>query len=127
MTIVQLPGRIVVLPPAPQPAYRDGQRVLCIEGQHDVSTVTALSRALVHAMSWDERDLIVDLTGVEFMDTSAVAALLRTRTLLAARGRALRLQSPSPCARRILDLCDVAYEAMPAPEQGPDLRLLSQT
>jgi anti-anti-sigma factor len=122
MTIVQLPGRSAVPHPAPQLAYRDGHRMLCIAGQHDASTVASLSGELADAMMWDEGDLIVDLRGVEFMDSSTVAAFLRARTVVAARGRSLYLQSPSESPRRILDICGVAYDAVPTP--GPDLRLV---
>jgi anti-anti-sigma factor len=122
MTIIQLPSHFEVPFPAPLLAYRNGHRVVCVAGQHDAATVASLSSELAEAMTGNGDDVIVDLTGVAFMDSSTVAALLRARTFLAARGRTLHLQSPSACARRVLDLCGVAYDAAPTP--APELRVV---
>ncbi len=87
-------------------AGRDaGQTVVWLRGEHDLSTVAALSEALARAIALDDADLVVDLSGVEFMGAATVLVLTRASEFLRLRTRSLALRSPSRCARRILDLC----------------------
>jgi anti-anti-sigma factor len=79
--------------------------VVWLRGDHDVSTVEALSETLAGAMALDDCDLVVDLSEVEFMGAATIGVLVRARELLRSRSRSLVLRSPSRCARRILDLC----------------------
>jgi anti-anti-sigma factor len=79
--------------------------VVWLRGEHDVSTVDALSETLAGAMAIGDCDLVVDLSEVEFMGAATIGVLVRARELLQSRSRSLVLRSPSRCARRILDLC----------------------
>jgi anti-anti-sigma factor len=79
--------------------------VVWLRGEHDVSTVDALSETLAGAMALDDCDLVVDLSEVQFMGAATIGVLVRARELLQSRSRSLVLRSPSRCARRILDLC----------------------
>ena len=81
--------------------------VVWIRGQQDASTVAALSETLAHAISLDDSDLVVDLSGVDFMSSATVGVLVRAREFLRSLSRSLQVQSPSTCARRILALCDL--------------------
>jgi anti-anti-sigma factor len=85
-----------------------GRRVVWVRGEHDVSTVTALSETLARAISLDDADLVVDLRGVQFMDAATVGVMVRARELLRLRSRCLVLRSPSRCARRVFGLCGLA-------------------
>jgi anti-sigma B factor antagonist len=87
-------------------ARRDGARtVVWLRGEHDVSTVAALSETMARAIARDDADLVVDLSEVQFMGAATVGVIVRARELLELRSRSLTLRSPSRCARRILDLC----------------------
>jgi anti-anti-sigma factor len=88
--------------------------VVMLRGEHDRSTVSALSETLTQAIAMDDTELVVDLSGVEFMDGGTVYALVTARDWLRERSRSLRLVFPSPRARRVLDLCGVEYVAHPA-------------
>jgi anti-anti-sigma factor len=79
--------------------------VVWLQGEHDASTVAALSDTLAGAMAIEDCDLVVDLSEVQFMGAATVGVLIRTQVLLRSRSRSLVLRSPSRCARRILDLC----------------------
>ena len=81
--------------------------VVWIRGEQDASTVAALSETLAHAISLDDSDLVLDLSGVEFMSAATVGVLVRAREFLRSLSRSLRVQSPSTCARRILALCNL--------------------
>jgi anti-anti-sigma factor len=79
--------------------------VVLLRGEHDASTVAALSEAMARAIALDDADLVVDLGGVEFMDAATVRLIIRAGEFLRLRSRSLTLRSPSTRARRVLDLC----------------------
>lgn len=85
----------------------DHPTVVWLRGEHDLSTVHALSDALSRAIADDDRDLVVDLGKVEFMGASTIGVLVRARQDLQARGRTLTLRDPSRVAARVLDVCGV--------------------
>jgi anti-sigma B factor antagonist len=93
---------------SPGPAASDNRTVVVIRGEHDITTVDLLTETMGQAMALDDVDLVIDLSGVEFMDASTVGTLVGARNLLRARARALTLAVPSIPARRILELCDLA-------------------
>ena len=85
---------------------RDTNRgVVWVRGEQDLSTVPSLSATIARAMTLDDADLVLDFSGVHFMDASTVGVIVRTRTFLRLQSRSLVLRSPSSCTRRILELC----------------------
>ena len=98
-----LPRRRLGALAAPDP----GPHVVALRGEHDLSTVTALSEMLARAIAVDHGDLVLDLSGVQFLDAATVGVIVRAREFLGARSRCLSLRSPSRCASRVLRLCDV--------------------
>ena len=96
----------------------DGERaVVWLDGEQDIATVAILADTLAKVTSADDADLIVDLSGVTFMSTATIDALIRARNLLLGLSRNLTLRSPSKCARRLLDLCGLA--GFVEPSQDP--------
>jgi anti-anti-sigma factor len=82
--------------------------VVCLRGDHDLSTVTELSATMARAITLGDGDLVVDLSRVEFMSAATVSVIVRARELLGARDRSLAVRTPSRCARRVLELCDLS-------------------
>ena len=95
--------------------------VVWLRGEHDVSTVAALSETMARAIALDDADLVVDLSGVQFMGAATVGVIVRAREFLRLRSRSLALRSPSRCARRILDLCGHADLLDPRPVDATPL------
>jgi anti-anti-sigma factor len=88
-------------------AERDVDRtVVWLRGEHDASTVAALWDTIGQAIALDDADVVVDLSGVEFMGSATVGVIIRARESL--WPRALTLRSPSRCAQRVLDLYGLA-------------------
>jgi anti-sigma B factor antagonist len=83
--------------------------VVWLRGEHDCSTTGALSAELARMIARSDEDLVVDLSGVEFMGSATVGVLVRSEQFLRARSRALVVRSPSPCARRLLEVCDLGH------------------
>ena len=88
--------------------------LVCLRGEYDMSTAPALAALLAAAIARDGTDVVIDLSGVDFIDAATVGVIIRAREFLQERSRSLTLRSPSPCARRILGLCGVA-EVTPTP------------
>ena len=103
-------------------AERDADRThVWIRGEHDLSTVSELSKTLARAIALDDADLVVDLSEVDFMDASGVGVFVRTRAFLEARSRSLSVQSPSPAVRRLFDACGLADLIDPHPGDASPL------
>lgn len=83
----------------------DGRPVVWLRGEHDAFTAAELSEALELALASDHGDVVVDLSGVEFMGTATVAVIMRARECLFQGSRSLAVRSPSSRAQRVLDLC----------------------
>jgi anti-sigma B factor antagonist len=107
---------------------RDSDRtVVWLRGEHDVSTVAALSQTMARAIALDDGDLVIDLSGVDFMDAATVGVIVRARDFLELQSRSLTLRAPSKYAARVLDLCELAdlreprlvRDASTTPTAGP--------
>lgn len=91
--------------------------IVWLHGEHDIATKVSVVVTIARAAQRDDADLIVDLSKVTFMDASTIGALVESRNRLRARSRSLLLRSPSPPARRILDLCGLAHLVHEAGEE----------
>lgn len=80
-------------------------RVVWLEGDQDIATVAALSETMAEAIAADDADLVVDLSGVQFLGVAPIAVLVRARTCLGLRSRTLSLRAAPPAVARLLRLC----------------------
>jgi anti-anti-sigma factor len=72
-------------------------------GEIDVSSVAALEAAVVPVLEAG-RSVLVDLTGVTFMDATGIGVLGRARKLAANEGVAFTVCGPTGLVRRVLEL-----------------------
>jgi anti-sigma B factor antagonist len=86
-------------------AYTIGDAyVVAPVGEVDVAAAPALGRMLGDAVREGHVDLVVDLSGVTFMDSSGLSVLLNaSRRTIRAGGR-LRLASPNADIQRVMTL-----------------------
>jgi anti-anti-sigma factor len=92
----------------------DGDRTaVWLSGEHDLASIGLLSSVLAEAIANEDRDVVVDMAYLTFMDASTLGLLIRSREFLAQRGRRLTLRHAPRCARLLLDLSelDVLLEA----------------
>lgn len=101
---------------------RSGQTAVILRGDHDLATVAALTETVSRAISLDRADLLMDLSAVTFMDAGTVAVITRTHEFLVAHSRALVLQSPSPPARLVLELCGLEHLLDPQATGTPGVK-----
>lgn len=90
-------------------AGRDGVDVLRIAGELDLTTVADADARISEA---DSGDLVLDLTGLTFLDSAAVHLLFRTVRRLHGEERKLAFVVPagSP-AHRIVEILDLGSAA----------------
>jgi anti-anti-sigma factor len=79
-----------------------------LSGEHDLSTVDAFSQTLARVFALDDGDVVLDLSGVQFMGAATIDVIVRAKDALDLRSRVLTLRSPSVSAQRVVDLCDLA-------------------
>jgi anti-anti-sigma factor len=87
------------------PHHPGADEVIWLAGEHDSSTVAALIETMARAIAIDDADLVVDVSGVQFMGAETVEVLVRARDYLRMRSRSLTLRSPAACVLRALELC----------------------
>ena len=67
-----------------------------------------LERALEAAIDTTAGGFVIDLSGVEFLDSSGLLALLNARGLLAREERALAVVCPASPVRHLLEVAGVS-------------------
>jgi anti-sigma B factor antagonist len=79
------------------------ETVLQLHGRFDAHAVHDFRRAVMHI----EGDLSLDLSRVEFIDSSGIAALVSVHQRQRQRGYQLRLRNPQDAVRLILEVTRV--------------------
>jgi anti-sigma B factor antagonist len=85
-------------------AAPDGVVVVQVEGELDLGAAPALDRHLGAAREERPRAVVLDMTEVRFVDSSALRALLRARQALADDGVELVLAGVAAQVRRLFEL-----------------------
>ena len=86
--------------------------LITVVGEVDAASVGALEAPLDGAGL--ERDILVDMAGVRFMDSSGLKVILEQRMRMADRGGSIHVRNPSPAVQLLLDttnLDHVLYES----------------
>ncbi len=89
----------------------DRTTVVTVAGEIDADSMLAL-QAPLHDLGL-ESHIVVDMSGVRFMDSSGLKVILTQRNRMTETGGSLRIRHPSPAVRRVLDvsgLTDVLFE-----------------
>jgi anti-sigma B factor antagonist len=81
----------------------DGQVIVALRGVLDVADAVSVAAALT-AVAARQRNIIIDLAGLEFIDSSGVAALVRGRQQARYAGGELLLAAPQQQVLRVLTL-----------------------
>ena len=79
----------------------DGATVIHVRGEIDMATCERL-RDVIEAHLGPRQSIVLDLSGVEFMDSQCLRVLEQARGRLTADGGSLVLRNPSEAARRLL-------------------------
>jgi anti-sigma B factor antagonist len=86
----------------------DGATVIFVQGEIDVATAGRLRDAVEPHMG-PEQTIVLDLSGVEFMDSACIKVLVQARGRLTEDGGSLILRNPSRVAHRLLTVAGVEF------------------
>lgn len=104
---------------------RDNVLVASVSGEVDSSNAAELRMALSERLPTSSSALVLDLSGVSYLDSSGVHLLFELGRRLAARRQSLRLVVPEGAPmRRVLELCAVESVAPMDDELEAALRAL---
>lgn len=80
---------------------------LAVAGEIDLATVDDLSAAIQAVLDETDANLVVDLTGTDFMDSSGLKSLIMADRSFSDQGRSLALAIGSGPISRLIDLSGV--------------------
>ena len=92
-----------------QPDSDPPRTVVWVAGDHDIATQGYLADALDRAVSPGDVDIVIDLSGVTFMDASTIEVIVGAHNRLRADSRSLSIRAPSADARRMFEVCELAF------------------
>jgi anti-anti-sigma factor len=90
----------------------DGIAVVAVEGEIDAATTLALQASLYELSL--ERRIIIDMSGVRFMDSTGLSVILAQRIRMTERDGSIHIRNPSPAVQRLLEvsgLTEVLHES----------------
>jgi anti-sigma B factor antagonist len=77
--------------------------VIAVRGEVDLHTAPKVQYAIERAAA-AARAVVVDMSGIAFMDSTALSALMRSKNALQEQGISLRLAAPSKAVDRIFSV-----------------------
>ena len=94
----------------------DGRLELHVRGDLDIATSGLLGRELHDLLDLDLPYLGVDLSGVTFIDSSALSVLVRTHERAQNKGHRMQLLRPSPACTKVFTLTglDRVFDLLPS-------------
>jgi anti-sigma B factor antagonist len=98
---------------------RDRARVVAVSGELDLASSPALEEELEQIFSTDAELLIVDLRGLDFMDSTGLSVLVKAHQRAEESGKRFALVKGSQQVQRLLSLTGVSQRltVVDAPEQ----------
>jgi len=88
-------------------ARRDDTCLFRLSGEFDLSNAWKIQDALLDAIRDEQRDIVVDLTAVRFMDAQLLRVLIKARTAAARRDLAFIVVPPADkTVSRVAQLVD---------------------
>lgn len=78
---------------------------LCVSGEVDMAAAPRLLDAILRAaFTYDQDQLVVDVSGVSFMDSTGLGALREAHRHLVADGTRLSVRNPDPVVEKLLHI-----------------------
>jgi anti-sigma B factor antagonist len=101
-------------------SFENGVLAAGIHGRFDAHTVESYIQSVADRVGLDYPEVVLDMSGVEFMDSSALAALVTTLKRCMEAGGSIVLVAASPAVRLILELTrlDEVFRVADANESG---------
>ena len=95
------------LPLAVERMSRDGVDVVSVEGEIDVGTASRLIAVLNQSVVEARRSVVVDLSAVDFMDSTGLALLINAHRRLTRRHKGFAVVCPPGPLLRVFEITDM--------------------
>jgi anti-anti-sigma factor len=102
-----------------------GVDVVSVVGDFDVRYESAVWRLVADPRQVTQPEVVLDLSGVSFLDAGAIGALVRCRRSLARRSATLSIVVPAGHVRRVLELVGLERTVPLYPGREVALRAIS--
>jgi anti-sigma B factor antagonist len=106
-----------VTPLAVERSRSDGYELLAVEGEIDIATAPRMIAALNAALAEIATPLIVDLSGVVFMDSTGLALLINARRRVVRRGQGFAIVCPHGPVARVFEIADMVESLRVFPDR----------
>jgi anti-sigma B factor antagonist len=106
-----------VQPLAVERTSLDGVEMLFVEGELDIASAPRLLNALNRAVPEALRSLVVDLSAVDFMDSTGLALLINAHRRLARRSKGFAVVCPPGPLRRVFEVTDMVETLHVCPDR----------
>ncbi|MDQ1476004.1 MAG: anti-sigma factor antagonist [Actinomycetota bacterium] len=105
-------------PPAPEKVHMATHRFF-LRGEIDIASASQLRSDLEELVRASVGDIVLDCSGLTFIDSSGVAAIVFTRLALEERGDELRIANINGVPARLLDILGLT-EVLHVNEASPE-------
>jgi anti-sigma B factor antagonist len=96
---------------------RDGVELLLVEGELDIASAHRLISVLNGAVQEALRSLVVDLSQVDFMDSTGLALLINANRRLTRRSKGFAVVCPPGPLRRVFEVTDMVETLHVCPDR----------
>ncbi|MCB0908829.1 MAG: STAS domain-containing protein [Nocardioidaceae bacterium] len=106
------------MPPSKLSALPDGRALVTLVGELDLAVAPDLVTEMEYAVDQVSPHLVLDLTGVDFIDSSGLTMLIRVRQITDDRGGSLVLTGAGEALEHLLTLTrlDELFDVRPRSE-----------
>jgi anti-sigma B factor antagonist len=107
-----------VQPLAVERTSAEGVELLLVEGELDIATAPRLISVLNGAVQEALRSLVVDLSDVDFMDSTGLALLINAHRRLTRRSKGFAVVCPPGPLRRVFEVTDMVDTLRVCPDRA---------
>ncbi|HEV2874955.1 MAG TPA: STAS domain-containing protein [Thermoleophilaceae bacterium] len=104
-------------PLAVERTSNEGVELLLVEGELDIATAPRLISILNRAVQEALRSLVVDLSHVDFMDSTGLALLINAHRRLTRRSKGFAVVCPPGPLRRVFEITDMVETLHVCPDR----------
>jgi anti-sigma B factor antagonist len=104
----------------------DGYELLAVEGELDIATAPRMIAALNEAFADLKLPLVVDLSSVDFMDSTGLALLMNAYRRVRRRGQGFAIVCPGGPISRVFEIADMVESLHVFPDLASARRAATQ-
>src|SRR2546423_11026040 len=99
----------------------DGSHLIVAGGELDIVATSEMSTVFAMSAAGPQESVVLDLMGVDFIDSSALGTILRAAEQLEQAGKRMHVVVPDGPVRRLLEITRTAPRLTPhrTPERAP--------